>query len=302
MTRTRVALALIACLWPASAFAQAPASAPLVLAVPSSARVTALGGAWVAGRDQDVVFSNPAQLIGARSDFSLSLAHWGPGANGGSFASVYAGGKWSLTLGFGVKLLNFTTEPGRQAPFPPDTLLTRGTADAQSSLVTVGAAVVYKKFRIGGAGKYVGDRTGVNPHAMLVDLGVARTLVGGVAAAAVQNLGRRTLSNAPDATIPRQLVMGWSTAKPAGPLDLGLFTQVTTRHGWTSPAAGLEAGYSWIEGYSVTLRAGVRRPESTTERPMTLGVALSGDRLTFDYALRFFEGNRHAHVVTFRWR
>ena len=56
------------------AFAQAPPTGPLVLHIPSSARTAALANAWVAGRDQDVIFHNPAQLIGARSGFDLSLS------------------------------------------------------------------------------------------------------------------------------------------------------------------------------------------------------------------------------------
>ena len=88
----------------------------------------------------------------------------------------------------------------------------------------------------------------------------------------------------------------------AGPLDLGMFSQVTTRSGWTAPAAGLEASYSWIEGYLVTLRAGARRPEAKGANPMTFGGGLSADRLTFDYALECFDNSRRAHRVTIRWR
>ena len=120
-----VTFTLIACA-PGIARAQAPASAPVVLSVPTSARVAALGGAWVAGRDQDVVFSNPAQLIGARSDFAVTGVHTGPGANGGSFATVYAGGKWSMTLGIGIQAINFSSTVGQTTAFPVGPLLTLG--------------------------------------------------------------------------------------------------------------------------------------------------------------------------------
>ena len=312
MNRSLTTLALLSCAWPAVAHAQAPPAAPIVLSVPTSARVAALGGAWVAGRDQDVLFSNPAQLIGTRSDFAVSMARLGPGATAESLTSAYAAGKMSLTLGWGVRFVNFTTQLDEPYPYARSTLLTRGPADAQGLLATVGAAVVYKGFRIGAAGKYVSDRgpsvsdisgaVSSSRHTWLADAGVARNLFGGVAGLAVQNLGRHTLAGSPRADIPRQLAFGWSTTKPAGPLDLGLFTQVTTRHGWTSPAAGLEAGYSWIEGYAVTLRAGARRPESLAERPYALGAAFTADRLTMDYALQLFDNGRHAHLVTIRWR
>jgi hypothetical protein len=281
MTRRLTALAFCTALWPAAAGAQT-ATAPLVLGAPSSARATALGGAWVTGRDQDVVFSNPAQLIGARSDFALSMTRLGPDENSGSFASTYAAGKMSFTLGFGAQVLNTTT--------------------TQTSLAVVDAAVLYKTFRIGAAGKYVGDAAATDRHALLVDLGVARTLFGGVAGLAVQNLGPSTADQTPSARLRRQVALGWSTTRPAGPLDLQLYTQVTARSGWTSPAAGIEAGYSWIEGYSVAFRAGARRPDDNGEKPITLGAAFTGDRLTLEYAVRFFDNSRRAHLVTIRWR
>lgn len=286
MKRHLTLLTLSVCLWPLAAGAQTSPTTPLVLGAASGARATALAGAWVTGRDQDVVFSNPAQLIGARSDFALSMTRLGPGENSGAFASTYAGGKMSFTLGFGAQVINSPT--------------------AQASLAVVDAAVVYKTFRIGAAGKYVGDATATDRHALLLDLGVARTLFGGVAGLAVQNLGPSTADQTPSARLRRQVALGWSTTKPAGPLDLALFTQVTARSGWVSPAAGLEAGYSWIEGYSVTFRAGARRPDDIAnqlkEKPITLGAAFSGDRLTMEYALRFFDNSRRAHLVTIRWR
>lgn len=302
MTRTLSIALLCSVAWPVLASAQAPASAPLVLAVPSSARVAALGNAWVAGRDQDVVFSNPAQMINVRPDFAVSMAHFGPGANGGSFATVYAAGKLSFTLGAGIQILNFSPGINQASPFGVESLLTRGNQDAQSSVTTVGGAILWKTFRIGASAKYLSDRTSVNRHALVADLGVARNLFGGVAALAVQNLGPAALSDTPAAKLPRQVALGWSRTKPIGPLDFALFTQVTARSGWASPAAGLETGYSWIEGYSITFRAGARRPESNLERPVTLGASFSGDRLTIDYAIRFFDNSRNAHLVTVRWR
>ena len=284
MNRPLFVLGLLACVMPS--MAQAQGTAPLVLGAPSSARAAALGSAWVAGRDQDVVFSNPAQVVGARSDFALSTWRLGAGENGGSFASIYTGGKMSFTLGFGAQVIN--------------------TATAQTSLAVVDAAVTYKSFRIGAAGKYVGDATSTDRHALLMDLGVGRNLFGGVAGLAVQNLGPSTADQTSSARLRRQVALGWSTSKPAGPLDLALFTQVAARSDFVSPAAGLEAGYSWIEGYSVAVRAGARRPDNLVnqlkEKPITLGAAFTGDRLTMEYAVRFFDNSRRAHLVTIRWR
>jgi hypothetical protein len=308
--RSLIVLALLVLVLPAHADAQPPPVAPLVLRVPASVRATALGDAWVAGRDQDVIFYNPAQLIGLRQDFSVSLARRGPASTLASMSSVYAAGKLSLTLGWGVKVVSFTTRANEPYPYTLDVLSTRGPADAMSVAATAGGAIAYRGFRIGAAGKYVSDRISgttsdagtTNHRALLADLGVAHSLLGGMAGLSVQNLGHRTISDAPGVRLPRQILAGWSTVKQAGPVDLGLFTQVAARRGWVTPGAGLEVLYSWIEGYSVALRAGARRPETSAERPVAIGGAFTADRFTFEYALQFLDDGRHAHGMTVRWR
>lgn len=294
------------------AFAQAPPTGPLVLHVPVSARTAALANAWVAGRDQEVVFHNPAQLIGARPGFDLSLSRMGPASQMLSVGSVFAAGKWSLTFGWGAQVLGFNADAATSYPYSPDLLLTDGSRSGTSTLVTAGAAILVKKFRIGVAGKYVSDLGAAsatsllplraNHQVVLLDVGVARNLFGGAAAVAFQNIGRHSRDNGSRLTVPRQVAVGWSTSKVAGPFDVGLYTQVTARRDWTSPAAGVEVGYSWIEGVHVLLRAGARRPETAAEKPLALGAAFTKDRLTVEYAARFFDAGRTAHGVTLRWR
>lgn len=303
------AAALFALALPALSFAQAPPTAPLVLTQSPSARVTALGGAWVAGRDQDVIFHNPAQLIGSRSDFAVSMVRLGEGAQMASMQGAYAAGKLSFTLGWGVQVINFRAINGTVPPFTTDTfrreeilLYPRPTGDAQSAVATVGAAVLYKGFRIGAAGKYAADRTSSNHRAFLADFGVARNLLGGAIALAAQNIGKSTLPGLSSAKLPRQVALGYSKTQIAGPLDIGVFTQVSHRSGWNSAAAGFEAGYSWIEGMSVTGRVGVRRPETKSEKPISVGGAFTADRLTLEYALQMFDNSKRSHVVTIRWR
>ena len=316
MRGLRVALVLFAAIgwWPLTtspAFAQAPPTGPLVLHIPTSARTAALGNAWVAGRDLDVIFHNPAQIIGTRSTIDLSVARLGPASTMLSAGSIYAAGKWSLTLGWGAQMVGVNADAARY-PFSPDVTLASGSRSGTSALLTAGAAMVFKKFRVGAAVKYVSDMAStapavllpvrVNQHLLLADVGVARNLFGGAAALAFQNLGRDSRDAGVLLRVPRQVALGWSTTKVAGPLDLAVFTQVTARRDWMAPAAGIEAGYSWIEGYTVTLRAGVRRPETHAEKPVALGAALTADRLTVEYALRLFDGGRSASGVTLRWR
>jgi hypothetical protein len=110
-------LALIGCALPLRASAQAPVSAPLVLHLPSSARTAALGNAWVAGRDAEVIFYNPAQLVGARQEFAASVNRPGSAGTAASAASVYAAGKWSLTLGWGAQFVGFNVDPAAAYPY-----------------------------------------------------------------------------------------------------------------------------------------------------------------------------------------
>jgi hypothetical protein len=311
LVRTLVAF-LSLCAVAAPAFAQAPPIPPLILHLPASARTAALGNAWVAGRDQDVVFYNPAQIINAARNFGVTIDRPGPAGTALSAASSYAAGKYSLTLGWGARLLNFGVDPAAPYPYTVDNLLTKGTANGQSLLLTFAGAIVYKNFRIGGAGKFVSDSVAtpagapapvsIDQHAWLADVGVARNLWGGVAAFSVQNLGRTTAVDASTLITPRQSLAGYAISKPAGPLDLSMFGQVTMRSGWWAPAGGLEVGYSWIEGYTVTARVGATRPETTAEQPIALGAALAADRLTIEYAIRFFDGGHTSNTVTVRWR
>jgi hypothetical protein len=304
--------ASLVCVTASPAYAQAPPTPPLVLTLPSSARTSALGNAWVAGRDAEVVFYNPAQLIGGRQEFGATVSKPGRAGTGISLASAYAGGRYSLTFGWGVRLLGLDVDAAAPYPYASDVLLTKGDAGGNSGLLAFGGAFVFKNFRIGGAGKYVFDHVVTPPAALLpvaidqrawlADVGVARTIFGGTAAFAVQNLGRTTAKTTSTLITPRQFVAGYSWSRSAGPLDVGLYGQVTMRKDWIAPAGGVEATYSWIEGYSFTMRAGAMRPDTTSEMPIAIGAGFTADRLTLELALRFFDGGQTGSMVTVRWR
>lgn len=278
------AIALAAVLWPSTARAQAPAAsgatAPsgTVTFMILNARAAALGGAWVTGRDQDVVFTNPAQVIGARNDFAVTLLHSGDTGRGVGFGSAYAGGKLSFSLGWGLQ------------------------GDDRHAAAGLAGAVQYKGFKGGVTTKYVTSRDSARERVWLIDAGVSRSLLSGTVGLAVRNLGVDSTYAWRNERFARQVVAGYSRSMTAGPLDLAAFGEVGRRSGFTSAAAGLEAGYSWIEGVSVQVRAGLRRAELTTDKPVTLGAGFSLDRLTVDYALRLYTESRRAHVVTLRWR
>jgi hypothetical protein len=72
-------------------------------------------------------------------------------------------------------------------------------------------------------------------------------------------------------------------------------------NGFLSPAGGLEMGYSWLDGYSIALRGGARRPERG-EGPLTAGAGFTMDRLSIDYALDTSTRGRVAHRLGLRIR
>jgi len=303
---------LIACAWPVAAFAQAPSTPPLVLHMPSSARTSALGNAWVAGRDAEVLFYNPAQLIGSRQEIAVSVQRPGPAGASVAAASAYAAGRWSLTLGWGVHALGFNVDPSAPYPYSSDVLYNRGEAHGQSLLLAFGGAVAYKGLRMGGAVKYVTDMAttplGIAPpvsisqHTWLADVGVAKTMWGHTFAFAAQNLGPTTSDDPSRLTTPQQYLAGWSHGRALGPLDFAGYAQVTMRPDWIAPAGGAEFGYSWLEGYNVAFRVGARRPETDSENPVSFGGAFTADRITVEYGVRFVDGGRASHGVTVRWR
>src|SRR3954470_23148294 len=70
--------ALVLAVLATPAWAQAPPAAPLVLQLPATARAMALGDAWVTGRDSEVIFYNPAQIVGASRTFGVTFGRPGP--------------------------------------------------------------------------------------------------------------------------------------------------------------------------------------------------------------------------------
>jgi hypothetical protein len=57
------------------AHAQRDKYVPLVLQLPTNARILSMGGGGVASADADVIFRNPS-LVGQSSEMSFSLAHY----------------------------------------------------------------------------------------------------------------------------------------------------------------------------------------------------------------------------------
>jgi hypothetical protein len=283
----------------------APAAGPLILLLPASTRATALGNFGVAGRDEYALFYNPAQIASTSGIFA-SATRYGTNGTAGAVASGTTVG--SLTFGWGVQLVEFKAGAPAAYPFAPSDLVQPGQRDAMSFVAGVGMNYVFKGFRTGLGVKYAEDRVsgvvagGVRPPSlkglMLADLGVSHPLFSGTAALAVQNLG----DGGGQLKLPTRTTLGWARQGQVGPIDLAVGALVSETRGWVSEGGGIEAGYGWIEGWSVALRAGARRMETAAQRPMSVGGNITGDRLSLDYALEFFEHGQYAHHFTIRWR
>ena len=286
---------------------------PLALLLPGSARAAALGNAAVASRDDYAIFANPAQMT-ASNGFAVTLAGYGSNARGAAAASAATVGP--VTLGWGVQFVDFTTLRGdRTYPLAPGTLGSAGDADNMTLMGVVAGNFTWKNFRLGVAGKYAEDVvpresatssllvTPARGAAWLADLGASHALWTGTAAIALQNIGQPYALRTAYESVPTQLALGWATQRSWGPFDYGFTTQVAARRqGWIAPAAGVEMGWSWIEGFSVTARAGAHRTETAAEHPMTAGFGFTADRLSVDWGANFFDNGKLGHRVTVRWR
>jgi hypothetical protein len=132
---------------------------------------------------------------------------------------------------------------------------------------------------------------------LLADVGATHALLGGTAELAVQNIGDR--SGYP---VPTTAKLGWTRSLNTDQFDFVFAGDLAERQSWLGGGGGAEIGWGWIEGWSAALRAGARRPESSGQHPLTIGGTLNADRLTLDYAIEIFDGNRYAHHLAIRWR
>jgi hypothetical protein len=282
---------------------QETAYPPLILQLPASTRALAMGNVGVAGRDDDVLFYDPAQLVVARGT-SVSMEQFSSTARAGALSSVSRLNSGGIAVG--ATIAEFESAP-LEYPVTRVNMLAPGSVDGTSASLVIGIGQVIKGTRVGGAAKYVEERIGNtrNGRAAL-DLGVERDVFGYAVGLAVQNIGRAfdstVASGSGSRLLPLRATLGMARGSQAGPFDVaGTVALSIRRDHYVTPAGGGEIGYSWLDGYSIALRAGARRPEPG-ERPITAGAGFTMDRLSFDYALESLSGSRVAHRFGLRVR
>jgi hypothetical protein len=269
-----------------------------------------MGNAAIGSRDDDVVFYNPSQVAVARG-MSVSFEQFSAGARGGTLSSVARLNTGGVAIG--VNVVDYETSDAGFFPVTQQELLQRGTDDAVGMNVVVAVAQTVKSVRVGIAAKYADDLAGVRrAGGPALDVGVSRDFRRMYTAGlTVQNIGRsvtttrrisgQSMLAGPD-NYPLMITLGATRSGPAGPYDLVATGAVSVKSdGFVVPAGGAEVSYSWLDGYSVALRAGARRPDFG-QRAFTAGAGLSVDRLSVDYALETLSGSHIGHRIGLRVR
>ena len=281
------------------AAAQSSEYGPLALNLSGSTRMLAMGDMGVAGRDDDVIFYNPAQLFIARGT-SFSVARLTRTARGGTMSTVLRLGPGAI--GIGANYLEYHTPlaypPTRNDVLDPN--LTVGT----STLGAVGYAQVYKGFRIGATAKYAMDAVSLERFGSIYgDVGIARDFGRYTTALAVQSLGS-SLTRATDRIkAPITATLGASTARPLGPLDVAATAGVSySVDDEVTAGGGAEIGWSWISGYSIAGRAGAHSARHGGDTELMAGFGFTADRMTFDVAAERLPGDRVGYRAGIRIR
>jgi len=297
--------------------------APLILLLPSGPRTLAVGSTGVAGRDDDVIFFNPAQLVIARG-FSGSIERYSATSSGGTLSAVTRFNTGGIAIG--MQMVDYEAP---LAAFPPNrgTMLDSGPGNGTSLEAVVGAGQVIKGVRVGLAGKYVEDNApAVRVSRGAVDAGVSKDFFGPYTfALAVQNIGASPTIPCGVATtaaagtciatpgfppppqftsvyLPLRTTFGVQTQRPVGQLDLMATASLwMLRADWVGGSGGAELGYSWLDGYSVAVRAGARRP-LPGEAAFTAGAGFTMDRLSIDYAAEALTASRWGQRIGLRVR
>jgi hypothetical protein len=295
----RILPAVLLTLAAGSGGAQATGYAPLALTLPASARALGMGNIAVAGRDDDVIFYNPAQLVVARGT-SMSIARTSEIARGATLSTVTRVGP--AGIGFGINYLEYQTS-GVSYPVTREDILDRNAAVGSSVLGSVGYAQVFHRFRLGASANYAVDAVSLERFSnVYADLGVARDFGRYSSALAVQHLGPSIQRGGADIDPPVTATLGVATSRQLGPLDLLATTAVSATEEKVFGGLGAEIGWSWISGYSIAGRGGIHQPNAAGIADRTAGFGFTADRLTIDLAAELLDRGRVSYRAGLRIR
>ncbi|MGH7688291.1 MAG: hypothetical protein ACREN3_01645 [Gemmatimonadaceae bacterium] len=263
--------------------------APLIARLPGSTRALGMANADAGGRESDVIFYNPAQLAVARGT-GASAEFYHQADLLVTLSTVLALGPG--TVGVGVQSLTFSNTGVAYAA--PDALDTSGSTPSSGLVFALGYAQPLFGMRAGINAKLLEQDIGsTNDNRGSLDFGLARDLLHGTLGLSLQNVGPAFRSTYGTVSQPTRTSLGFSTDRYlVGPFDvIAAATTSLVRGRDFIPGGGGEISYSWLDGYSIAARAGVRRA-AEGEGPWTVGFGISADRLSLDYA---YESRYHGH-------
>jgi hypothetical protein len=273
--------------------------APLVARLPGSTRALAMANADAAGRESDVIFYNPAQLAVARG--TAASAQFYQGANLlVTLSTVLALGPG--TVGVGVQSLTFSNTGFAYAT--PDALGAPGTFPSSGLILALGYAQPVLGMRAGVNAKLMEQTIeSVRDSRGSLDVGLSRDLLRGTFGLSVQNVGPNFRTDFGRVSQPTRTSLGYTSERyAAGPFDLVAAATTSLIRGRHFVAGGGgEVDYSWLDGYAVAARAGVRRA-AEGEGPWTIGFGVTADRLSLDYAFESRDHRAGAHRIGVRIR
>ena len=278
--------------------------APVAAQSPLDTRALAMGGTTAASREASAALSNPA-LTSTGSLSGFALTRYDGSARGGMLGSTSSVG--AIGVGVAVSYLDYGVG-GTQSSRAKDDGLWRNDAGAGASLAAAFAlSASFKGLRWGAAATYLEERDALErASVMAVSVGVARDAFwwGTSLGVAVQNIGPSLQVTGENTPLPTRLSLGLSRSvfPNRSWLDIALAGGVAVRRdGFVSGMAGGEFAWVPIEGVSVALRVGARRPELRAQRPLTTGVGIALDRFALDYAWeQLREGGAHRVGIRLR--
>jgi hypothetical protein len=298
----RLTLALLCVTASLPAAAQDAGYGPLALTLPASTRMLAMGDIGVAGRDDDVIFYNPAQLAVARGT-SFSLARLSETARGGALSNVLRVGPGAI--GFGVDYLEYQLTPASY-PITKGDILARNADLGTSAVGVIGYAQSWKGYRLGAAAKYAMDAIDLERFGQVYgDAGIAHDYFRGryTAALSVQHIGGSLTRGADRIKPPTMATFGVATARQLGPLDGAATAGVSySAQDDVTAGGGLELAWSWITGYSVAVRGGAHQARQDGDAEIMGGFGFTADRVTLDVAVQRLPGNRAGYQAGVRIR
>ena len=294
MKRHLIAAAL--CIAAASP-AQTTNAGPLAFRLPASARMLGMADIGVVGRDDDVIFYNPAQLMVARGT-SASAERMTSDARGGTMSTTLRLGPGAL--GLGVNYLEYRAAYGIYPISRADILTTPSAYPSGASMhAALGYAQTVKGYRIGLSANYGVDEIGLDRFRnVAADVGVGKDFNRWTTGLSLQHLGAPMNSgvygfSSDSIKLPMKATLGGGWSGPAGPLDIVALAGVSgTLEGHVSPAVGAEAAWSWLSGYSIAFRGGARYPANVDDPKYTAGFGFTADRTTVDIAGEVMSNDR----------